>query len=835
MDVEARVQDYLGRLGDAAPVGLAAIAPDLRFLAVNERMATFSAVSAETHLGRSVHDVFPRLAPEIEPIIERVFDTGEAVSGVELLNRDPATGSTRWVEASFFPIIDKGDLIAVGCSMLDTTERINALRRLLLLQDAVNAVVAAPEPLTALQEVAERALAALGAQGTAVGIASDDEKYLEVVAVAGPLGEVVRDKYPRIPLDAHAPAALAYHHRKVYWVPTREEWLSAYPDGAHLVADDARAALSAPLDVGRMGRCLGVLGMLWDHEPDLSSGDLALVATFAQQATEALERVTLLDAERHAREQFEFLAKLGDRVDAQIGLEERVRAFFDLIVPAFADVALVELRADAEIDESSSLYVRHLDPDKEPLVRRFRELRRTAITRPSLSRVITSGEAQLLSSPLEADAENMDAETLDVATELQVGSSALLPLIARGHVFGGVGIGRLHGRTPFTDADFALATELVRRLAVALENARLYERERRIAETLQHSLLPDHVPDVPGIRCWARYLPGTDLVVGGDFWDVIPLSAGRVLLVVGDVAGRGERAAITMGRLRTVLRASVRQERTPSTLAAALNRFLVEDEHEMATCVFGILDPADHTLRVASAGHLPILRIDENGAASLVAGATGLPLGVRAYASYDEEVVAVAPGDSLVLFTDGLVERRNTSIDDRLEQLADVSAAAVMSGSADWCDRIVNEMIGARRSDDVALLGVRLAAGPQTFSARVPAELARLRELRDRLRAWLAANRVDHDSVEALCLAVGEATANAAMHAYGPRGGDVRLHGAIDDDVVTVRVEDDGHWRQSPDDLGRGLRIIEQLSNDVRIDRHTDGTSIEIVRRIASN
>jgi serine/threonine-protein kinase RsbW len=833
VDLEARVQDYLGRLGDAAPVGLAAIGPDLRFLAVNERLAAFSAISVETHLGRSVHEVFPRLAPEIEPIIEKVFDTRDAVSSVELHNRDPATGSTRWVEASFFPIIDNGDVIAVGCSMLDTTERINALRRLLLLQDAVNAVVASPEPLTALQEVAERALSALGAQGTAVGIASDDEEYLEVVAVAGPLGEVVRDKYPRIPLDAHAPATLAYHHRRVYWVPTREEWLSAYPDGAHLVADDARAALSAPLDVGRMGRCLGVLGMLWDHEPDLSSGDLALVATFAQQATEALERVTLLDAERHAREQFEFLAKLGDRVDAQIGLEDRVRAFFDLIVPAFADLALVELRADAET-EDSSLYVRHVDADKESVVRRFRELRRTAMTRPSLSRVITSGEAQLLSSPLEADADNMDAETLAVANELQVGSSALLPLIARGHVFGGVGIGRLHGRTPFTDADFALATELVRRLAVALENARLYERERQIAETLQHSLLPDHVPDVPGIRCWARYLPGTDLVVGGDFWDVIPLSAGRVLLVVGDVAGRGERAAITMGRLRTVLRASVRQERTPSTLAAALNRFLVEDEHEMATCVFGILDPADHTLRVASAGHLPILRIDKEGAASLVAGATGLPLGVRAYASYGEEVVEIAPGDRLVLFTDGLVERRNASIDDRLEQLADVSAAAVMSGSADWCDRIVDEMIGARRSDDAALLGVQLAAGPQTFSARVPAELARLRELRDRLRAWLAANRVDHDSVEALCLAVGEATANAAMHAYGPGGGDVRLHGSIDDGIVTVRVEDDGHWRQSPDDLGRGLRIIEQLSNDVRIDRHTDGTSIEIVRRIAS-
>jgi PAS domain S-box-containing protein len=835
VDLPALVQGYLGRLGDAAPIGLAAIGRDCRFLAVNERMAALSALAADAHLGRSVHEVMPSLASHIEPLIATVFETGEVSSGIELHTRNPTTGTSRWLEASFFPIVEDGSTIAVGCSILDTTDRIVALRRLLLLQDAVSAVVAAPEPLTAVQEVAERALAALGAQGTAVGIATDDEHFLEVVAVAGPLGEVVRTKYPRIPLDASAPATYAYHHRKVYWVPTREQWLREYPDGAHLVSDDARAVLSAPLDVGRTDRCLGVLGMLWDHEPDLTSGDLALVATFAQQATEALERVILLDAERHARERFELLAQLGDRVDAQMGIEGRIGAFFDLIVPDFADLALVELRDDSDSDDAPALYVRHTDPEKEPLARRFRELRRTSLTRPSLTGVIASGQPQLLRFPLASESENMDAETLAVAQELQVGSSALLPLLARGHVFGGVGIGRLEGRTPFTDTDFALAIELVRRLAVALENARLYERERQIAETLQQSLLPDHVPDVPGVRCWARYLPGTDLVVGGDFWDVMPLSGGRVLLVVGDVAGRGERAAITMGRLRTVLRASVRQERTPSTLASALNRFLVEDEHEMATCVLAILDPADHTLRVASAGHLPVLRVDARGNASLVAGATGLPLGVRAYASYGEDVVEIAPGDSLVLFTDGLVERRNTSIDERLEHLVEVSVGAVMSGSEDWCDRIVEEMIGERRSDDVAVLGVRLASGPQTFSARVPAELARLRELRDRLRAWLAANRVDHDTVEALCLAVGEATANSAMHAYGPAGGDVRLNGSIDDGVVTVSVEDDGHWRPSPDDLGRGMRIIEQLADDVRIDRHTSGTRVEIVRRNATS
>jgi anti-sigma regulatory factor (Ser/Thr protein kinase) len=312
------------------------------------------------------------------------------------------------------------------------------------------------------------------------------------------------------------------------------------------------------------------------------------------------------------------------------------------------------------------------------------------------------------------------------------------------------------------------------------------------------------------------------------------LPTGRVLLTVGDVAGRGERAAITMGRLRTVLRASARQERSPATLMSTINRFLVDDEHEMATCVCAVLDPAERRLRVASAGHLPILRVGSDGHGELIGGATGLPLGVRAFASYREDVFEVEPGDTLVLFTDGLVERRDASIDARLERLLAVTTEAIATGGDRWCDLVVNAMIEEQRGDDVAVLGVRLASGPQTFFSRTRAELGELHDLRDQLRAWLAANRVDHDTVDALCLAVGEATANVAMHAYGPTGGELRVQGTIDDGVVRIRIEDDGHWRPSPDDLGRGMRIIEQLADTVHVDRRDDGTTIDLARRIST-
>jgi PAS domain S-box-containing protein len=829
VDLDARVRTFLGRLGEAAPVGLAAIDRDLRYIAVNERLAEMNGVSTGGHVGRTMRDLVPSIAAQTVDLVERVFADGAPIFGVEVQARHRLTGALRWAEASCFPIAEDGHVVAVGIAVLDTTDRIKALRRLLLLQDAVSAISAAPEPLTAVHEIAERALAAVGAQGAAAALASTGSRWLEVVAVAGPLGRKLLEAFPRIPLDVHAPATVSYHQAEMVWVPKRDQWERDYPEGSNLVGLGASAALSVPLRLARSGECLGVLGLLWDHEPDISNNDLTLVATFAQQATEALDRIMLLDSERRGREQFELLARLGDRVDEEMGIAARVNAFADIAVPEFVDFCLVEVSPEVEGD-NPTVFVRHVDPEREPLLRRFRELRRDTATPATLTGVIETGLPTFLGATLIPEPSAVDKETLRVAAELGIASSALLPLVARGHVFGGVALGRSPGRVPLTDEDFALATELVRRLAVALENARLYERERQIAETLQHSLLPDRVPDIPGIRCWPRYLPGTDLVVGGDFWDVLPLPAGRALLVVGDVAGRGEGAAITMGRLRTVLRASVRQERSPATLMAALNRFLVEDEREMATCVCAALDPAEQTLRVASAGHLPLLRVGADGTAALIGGATGLPLGVRAFSTYEEDVFEVVPGDTLVLFTDGLVERRDIGIDDRLEQLVGVAVDAIATGGETWCDRVVDAMIGARRSDDVAVLGVRLASGPQTFFTRVPAELGRLRALRDRLRAWLAANRVDHDSVEALCLAVGEATANVAIHAYGPSGGELRVSGTLDDGVVRVRIEDDGHWRPPPDDLGRGMRIIEQLADESRIERRADGTTVELVR-----
>ena len=509
------------------------------------------------------------------------------------------------------------------------------------------------------------------------------------------------------------------------------------------------------------------------------------MTAFAQQAGQALERILLHDSERIVRNRFQLLAALGARLDEEIELRDRIEAFLDVVVPGFAVSTRVQL-----VDES--------DPDAPPLV--------LYATRDRQS------EIQPVDDPDDAELELV-----------------ALPLVAQGGDFGSV----TFGRTGFSPGDHVLAIELSRRLANALENARLYARERKIAETLQLSLLPRRVPDVPGTHMWARYLPGTDLVVGGDFWDVIELPMQRLLLVVGDVAGRGEPAAIVMGRLRTVIRAIADIDVTPASLTAALNRFLVDHEDEMATCLCALLDQTTGTVRVANAGHPPLLLIGADGATNFCGGATGVPLGVRPFTTYGEERFTVVPGDTLVLFTDGLIERRGEPIDARLDLLADRARAAVAAGDG-WSDAIVDAMIGARRDDDVALLGVRIdhLRFPE-LQLEVPAELAYLRTVRERTRNWLVARGVSNEDLEAVLLAVGEAIGNVAVHAYGAGGGRLRLDATLDGDRLVVVVADDGTWRPPLDNEGRGLQIIEQMSDTLTVDSDDYGTTVRFTRLLA--
>jgi serine phosphatase RsbU (regulator of sigma subunit) len=242
---------------------------------------------------------------------------------------------------------------------------------------------------------------------------------------------------------------------------------------------------------------------------------------------------------------------------------------------------------------------------------------------------------------------------------------------------------------------------------VARENRRLYAEQRGIAQTLQHALLPDRLPELPGLQASARYEPGVEGVdVGGDWYDLISLGGERLLLVVGDVSGRGLRAATTMALLRYAIHAYAAQGDPPATMLAKLSRLVdVGAEGQLATVLCAVIDVDARRVSVTSAGHLPPLLISD-GNGQFVHSEVGLPVGVDANASYVSNTVSAPPGATLLAFTDGLVERRGESIDAGLERLR--RRASVNHSTLDeLLTGVLVDLRDHEAHDDTAIAGVR--------------------------------------------------------------------------------------------------------------------------------
>ncbi len=252
------------------------------------------------------------------------------------------------------------------------------------------------------------------------------------------------------------------------------------------------------------------------------------------------------------------------------------------------------------------------------------------------------------------------------------------------------------------------AEQLAGRLEItANENERLYAEQRGIAQTLQHALLPDILPQIPGVQASARYEAGEEGVdVGGDWYDVIDMDDQRLLLVVGDVSGRGLRAATTMAELRYAIRAYAAQSDGPAEILTKISRLVdVQESGQLATVLCASVDMNSRELSVTSAGHLPPLLLS-NGGGQYLNAEVGLPIGVEAGTVYRSTTVAIPPKATFVAFTDGLVERRGESIDAGLDRLR-TAATGHDVGLPELLGRLVSEMANGRSEDDIAIVGVR--------------------------------------------------------------------------------------------------------------------------------
>ena len=362
-----------------------------------------------------------------------------------------------------------------------------------------------------------------------------------------------------------------------------------------------------------------------------------------------------------------------------------------------------------------------------------------------------------------------------------------------------------------------------------------YDRQHRIAETLQRALLPQDLPSVEGLAFAARYLPAeVGFKAGGDWYDVIPLANGDVGLVIGDVAGHGLEAASVMGQLRMAVRAYALEGHRPADIVAHADAVLrIVAPQELATIVYAEVDPASGRVGLVSAGHPPPIVIGADGARYLEPPRQP-PIGVARTSTYGELVVELDPGTTIVLYTDGLIDRRDIALDEGMEQLLTAAGSDRGRPVEAVCRDLIKALVPNEATDDIALLAMeRLPVRADLFRFTMPAEPAELARMRRALAAWLRGVGVGPAEVNDLVLASAEACSNAIRHAYGPSAGTVEVEAYRDDGAIELVVRDFGRWRQRRGPGGgRGLALIEALTPSMHIERGESGTVVTMRRTI---
>jgi serine phosphatase RsbU (regulator of sigma subunit) len=530
------------------------------------------------------------------------------------------------------------------------------------------------------------------------------------------------------------------------------------------------------------------------------------------------------------QERFALLNEASTRVGSTLDLGKTAAELMDVAVPRFADAAgiLVQERlvSDGEFpdrDTDGTAVVRRLavgvaDDNEAEWAAAFPVGETTVYPAwTPYAQCMESGKPILFARMDTATAVGIGrrAWRREVVVRLLDHTSFLVvPLKARGKVLGFVVFTRRPDSQEFDEEDVALAEELAARAAVCIDNARLFNRERRTALTLQSSLLPRRITAPLGLELAHRYLPASDLTgVGGDWYDVIPLPGCRTALVVGDVMGHGTRAAATMGQLRTAVRTLAALDLSPDDVLFRLDQMARDmEDAQFATCVYAVYDPVSRHCAMARAGHVPPIMVGPDGQAVVLDLPPGLPLGIGGERFCVRELTVPAES-TLALYTDGLVESRERDIDTGLAALCAKLAERHESLEETGAVAIETLRPGADR-DDIALLLVRIHAltADQVASVTLPPDPAAVRPARRFLCTTLAGwdLGVLADTAELL---VSELVTNAIRHASGSVG--LRL---LRGQALVCEVTDRSPLApqlRTPDDFdttGRGVQLVNMLT-----------------------
>jgi PAS domain S-box-containing protein len=785
----------------ANPVGLALFDRELRYVTVNEALAAINGLPVESHIGRTPMELLPGLPPEsYEAHFRDVLDGTVELLRTEVSGDTPAApGVIRHWEEFFYPVRGAtGEIEGVGVVAVEVTDQRHA-QDALRESEATWRLILDSVPSGLLLVDREGCVRAANTECARLFGYEAEELVGQAVEILLPQGLRKDHETPRQAYSEDPSTRLMGHGRDLR---------GRRRDGSEF-----------PVEVG-LAVAPGVPGLVTCVVTDIS----------ARKRDEA-EKAALLSAERAAGDRLARLQRVTEAGLSQLPMRHLLPELLVRVIDAAGADAAAILLLD---DEGSSL----------------RMGAHVGLAEDVASQVripLGEGVAGVVARDARPAVVHDIAESAARAAPALEGLRSMLsvPLVVEGIVIGVLEVSAAPvGR--FVTADLELLQPLGDRVALAVDRARAFDRSHDIAETLQRSLLPEQLPTLDRASVAVRYMPGAaGTHVGGDWYDVLhPSSAGNVgehgdgavVLVIGDVMGRGVRAAAVMGQLRAALRIYVGLGLPLPEVVARLNAtVLAMGETEMATALVVRLCTRTGALSWVSAGHLPAVVRQPDGSSRLLdrEEGAGIALGVTDTAVYTEASDRVEPGSTLLLYTDGLIERPEDALDEGLDALLRAASAAPPQAQG-CCDSVIAAFLPDGQSpDDVALLALNLhPLAVEPLELHVPRTPDGLSSSRARLREWLGRAGATDDEASDLLVAVGEALARGPLD-----GGSGDLRVELADDRVEVVLRASGS-PPPPDgtDRGRGMVLMEAVVNELSISRDGAGAPEEVtlVRRLAA-
>ncbi len=542
---------------------------------------------------------------------------------------------------------------------------------------------------------------AAGATVGSISLVVDDETLALVAIRGGTPG--VAGRWSTYPRAGSTPAAECLRNRRPLVLVGRDEITARYPD-LERAAEGERSMVCLPLVVG--DRELGVVSMSFPGRRRFDAPELVFLTLLSEMCAHAIDRIQAQAQAGDRESKLAFLADTSARLASDLDYESTLAAVAEAAVPWFADWCSIVVSEDGRL---RTIAFAHADPDSAPLVERLQtEYPPSPDVPASPAGVLSTGRSALVAEVTDEMLARraVDDEHLRLLRALSPRSVLSCPLRTGDRVFGVITWVTGEGSRRFGPADRVFGEELARRAAIAIDTAQLHSELRDVALRLQHAVLPDRLPELPGWETAVAYLPAGRTDAGGDFYDVVDLGAGRLAAFVGDVMGRGVEAASVMAQMRSAIRTLIALDPSPATVMAALDQVFERlGLEQLVTVAYAVADPAVGTIQLVSAGHPQPLVLRTGGGIEVVTHDETLLLG----AGGGPRTVVTRPfarGDTLLLFTDGLVERRGEDAEAGMARLVDACRRLDHHRLDHWLAKVVDEVRDPTRDDDVAALAV---------------------------------------------------------------------------------------------------------------------------------